>query len=141
MGISSDSQPRRYRACLGGHNSCWPLVFGGMAWRQPGADGFELRAHSLLQRKGLLQCEGLLRGSGLLRCVYLRCTAWRQPLRSSGLICVCVRRGPHQQSHYIDTGFVFADAGSMLRYCRNIRPTWVKFNSKDTKESEWCSRF
>ena len=30
---------------------------------------------------------------------------------------------------------------SMLRYCRNVRPTWVKFNSKDTKESEWCLRF
>ena len=26
----------------------------------------------------------------------------------------------------------------LLRYCRNVRPTWVKFNSKDTKESEWC---
>ena len=25
----------------------------------------------------------------------------------------------------------------MLRYCRNVRPTWVKFDSKDTKESEW----
>ena len=23
----------------------------------------------------------------------------------------------------------------MLRYCRNVRPTWVKFDSKDTKES------
>ena len=30
---------------------------------------------------------------------------------------------------------------TLLRYCRNVRPTWVKFNSKDTKESEWCSRF
>ena len=30
---------------------------------------------------------------------------------------------------------------SLLHYCRNVRPTWVKFNSKDTKESEWCSRF
>ena len=30
---------------------------------------------------------------------------------------------------------------SLLRYCRNVRPTWVKFNSKDTKESEWCARF
>ena len=29
----------------------------------------------------------------------------------------------------------------VLRYCRNVRPTWVKFNSKYTKESEWCSRF
>ena len=29
----------------------------------------------------------------------------------------------------------------LLRYCRNVRPTWVKFNSKDTKESEWCSKF
>ena len=28
-------------------------------------------------------------------------------------------------------------ARSVLRYCRNVRPTWVKFNSKDTKESEW----
>ena len=26
-------------------------------------------------------------------------------------------------------------ADLLLRYCRNIRPTWVKFNSKDTKES------
>ena len=25
----------------------------------------------------------------------------------------------------------------VLRYCRNVRPTWVKFDSKDTKESEW----
>ena len=25
----------------------------------------------------------------------------------------------------------------MLRYCRNVRPTWVKFDSKDTKESGW----
>ena len=29
----------------------------------------------------------------------------------------------------------------MLRYCRNVRPTWVKFNSKDTKESDSGSRF
>ena len=29
----------------------------------------------------------------------------------------------------------------LLRYCRNVHPTWVRFNSKDTKESEWCSRF
>ena len=28
-----------------------------------------------------------------------------------------------------------------ISYCRNVCPTWVKFNSKDTKESEWCSRF
>ena len=28
----------------------------------------------------------------------------------------------------------------LLRYCRNVRPTWVKFNSKDTKESEWVFR-
>ena len=25
----------------------------------------------------------------------------------------------------------------VLRYCRNVRPTWVKFDSKDTKESEF----
>ena len=24
---------------------------------------------------------------------------------------------------------------NLLRYCRNVHPTWVKFNSKDTKES------
>ena len=24
----------------------------------------------------------------------------------------------------------------VLRYCRNVRPTWVKFDSKDTKESD-----
>ena len=29
----------------------------------------------------------------------------------------------------------------MLRYCRNVRPTWVKFDSKDTKESGLGSRF
>ena len=29
----------------------------------------------------------------------------------------------------------------LLRYCRNIRPTWVKFDSKDTKESGSGSRF
>ena len=33
------------------------------------------------------------------------------------------------------------DTQRLLRYCRNVRPMWVKFNSKDTKESEWCSRF
>ena len=27
--------------------------------------------------------------------------------------------------------------GYLLRYCRNVRPTWVKFDSKDTKESEF----
>ena len=26
----------------------------------------------------------------------------------------------------------------LLRYCRNVHPTWVKFDSKDTKESGWC---
>ena len=26
--------------------------------------------------------------------------------------------------------------GVLLRYCRNVRPTWVKFDSKDTKESD-----
>ena len=26
-------------------------------------------------------------------------------------------------------------ADIVLRYCRNVRPTWVKFDSKDTKES------
>ena len=32
-------------------------------------------------------------------------------------------------------------ADILLRYCRNVRLMWVKFNSKDTKESEWCARF
>ena len=29
------------------------------------------------------------------------------------------------------------DACDLLRYCRNVRPTWVKFDSKDNKESGW----
>ena len=37
--------------------------------------------------------------------------------------------------------FPSSNRASLLHYCRNVRPTWVKFNSKDTKESEWCSRF
>ena len=28
------------------------------------------------------------------------------------------------------------NSGIVLRYCRNVRLTWVKFNSRDTKESE-----
>ena len=32
-------------------------------------------------------------------------------------------------------------SATVLRYCKNVHLTWVKFNSKDTKESEWCSRF
>ena len=36
---------------------------------------------------------------------------------------------------------IAVSGGEVLRYCRNVRPTWVKFDSKDTKESEWCSRF
>ena len=28
------------------------------------------------------------------------------------------------------------DDNMVLHYCRNVRPMWVKFNSKDTKESE-----
>ena len=30
---------------------------------------------------------------------------------------------------------IYGHPGIMLRYCRNVRPTWVKFDSKDTKES------
>ena len=29
----------------------------------------------------------------------------------------------------------------LLRYCRNVHPTWVRFGSKDTKESGWVTRF
>ena len=36
---------------------------------------------------------------------------------------------PHQ---YVES---FQATPFLLRYCRNVRPTWVKFNSKDTKES------
>ena len=39
------------------------------------------------------------------------------------------------------TPYISFALGLLLRYCRNVRPTWVKFDSKDTKESEWCSRF
>ena len=33
--------------------------------------------------------------------------------------------------------YVFMCLDDLLRYCRNVRPTWVKFDSKDTKESGW----
>ena len=36
----------------------------------------------------------------------------------------------------IVTAMSTLNSALMLRYCRNIHPTWVKFNSKDTKESE-----
>ena len=44
-----------------------------------------------------------------------------------------------EQEHIKDTMVHAWD--KVLRYCRNVCLTWVKFNSKDTKESEWCSRF
>ena len=34
------------------------------------------------------------------------------------------------------SGLSSSSAPALLRYCRNVRPTWVKFDSKDTKESE-----
>ena len=34
-----------------------------------------------------------------------------------------------------DCGPVGSISAKLLRYCRNVRPTWVKFDSKDTKES------
>ena len=43
--------------------------------------------------------------------------------------------------HAIELKEGVPEAINLLRYCRNVRPTWVKFNSKDTKESEWWSRF
>ena len=36
-----------------------------------------------------------------------------------------------------ENGRVLHSITYLLRYCRNVRPTWVKFNSKDTKESEF----
>ena len=39
-------------------------------------------------------------------------------------------RCPGQNSKMIVVG-----DGDVLRYCRNVRPTWVRFDSKDTKES------
>ena len=35
------------------------------------------------------------------------------------------------------TWHAYAKLRLLLRYCRNVRPTWVKFDSKDTKESEF----
>ena len=32
-------------------------------------------------------------------------------------------------------GTLFKWGACVLRYCRNVHPTWVKFDSKDTKES------
>ena len=39
---------------------------------------------------------------------------------------VCLDKGKRELVNVVD---------SLLRYCRNVRPTWVKFDSKDTKES------
>ena len=38
-------------------------------------------------------------------------------------------------SFHPNFGSNVASHGYLLRYCRNVRPTWVKFDSKDTKES------
>ena len=35
----------------------------------------------------------------------------------------------------IEVGVSGVKSGRVLHYCRNVRPTWVKFDSKDTKES------
>ena len=56
--------------------------------------------------------------------------SWEQESESPSKRC-----GPSGKKHVSD------DIDDLLRYCRNVRLTWVKFDSKDTKESEWCSRF
>ena len=41
------------------------------------------------------------------------------------------------QTGRCDNAYVAAEGSeTVLRYCRNVRLMWVKFNSKDTKESE-----
>ena len=60
------------------------------------------------------------------------------------LSCSDLSASPHSSAmHQVFQSFNIScsDPSALLRYCRNVRPTWVKFNSKDTKESEWCSRF
>ena len=48
-------------------------------------------------------------------------------------------RGPRVKAWVQDTSQLIAEhIAFVLRYCRNVHPMWVKFNSKDTKESEWC---
>ena len=47
----------------------------------------------------------------------------------------------HYPEEGVSTTPCVVPRAQLLHYCRNVRPTWVKFDSKDTKESEWCSRF
>ena len=58
--------------------------------------------------------------------------------RSGARSCGCMFCG--MLGHRV-RGCPAAEEYYMLRYCRNVCPTWVKFNSKNTKESEGCSRF
>ena len=46
------------------------------------------------------------------------------------------RRGSTGTGHKASLGGP-GGPGGVLRYCRNVHPTWVKFDSKDTKESGW----
>ena len=43
----------------------------------------------------------------------------------------------HEDRHFYQSPNVWSEGcglgGRVLRYCRNVRPMWVKFNSKDTK--------
>ena len=40
-----------------------------------------------------------------------------------------------------DKAYPIIASERMLRYSRNVHPTWVKFESNNTKESEWSERF
>ena len=68
--------------------------------------------------KGCLNCLGL---EGFSTCVHVfldKVLDWDLDVSLS--------------EHFIAASFI----GPVLRYCRNVRPTWVKFDSKDTKESD-----
>ena len=41
----------------------------------------------------------------------------------------------HQKKRKVSSNKGWSNSSFVLRYCRNVRPTWVKFDSKDTKES------
>ena len=57
--------------------------------------------------------------------------------RGSNLIEVRVKGGLRVRIRIMFPPIIclLCGGGYLLRYCRNVRPTWVKFDSKDTKES------
>ena len=90
-------------------------------------------------RNGTVQASGL--DSDAVRCkLEVKTTKLG---KTQNILATFIVLWPTQQPSHISLyrNTTIIRSVRMLRYCRNVRPTWVKFNSKDTKESEWCSRF